>query len=85
MSTEITSLSVLWEWVQIGVVFILGLFGWHMRTQSQRLADLEKQKADKNEINGAFKELRTTIQNGFDKTHMDINSMHARIDRIKDK
>jgi len=82
-------IQVIGDWLKYIFVALLGMFGWNLKRQVGRIDDLSHDKLDSTVFNDTLKSLRESIDKGFDQTRednketrRDINTIHARIDKI---
>lgn len=75
-------LSIIFDGMKALAVFFLGLIGWHIRTQSKRLADLERDTITRTELTQSVEKVHDDIRHGFDEIKKDIRGVHSRIDNI---
>lgn len=78
-------ITIVWDGIKALAIFFLGLIGWHIRTQSKRLADLERNSVERSELTRSVEKVHSDIRHGFDEIKKDIRGVHSRIDNINNR
>jgi len=82
----------LFKIAEIIVIFVLGIFGWHFRTQAQRMRNLEdtavrreELKQHRDDFTDTIKTLRVDLNKAVDTVVRSNSGLQRRIDSMYDR